>query len=65
MKVTSAGFELALLLGMLLFPFAFHFPAVKSEPITWTVDDEGPADFTTIQAAIDNASLGDTIYVHE
>jgi predicted outer membrane repeat protein len=30
---------------------------------TWTVDDDGPADFTTIQAAIDAASDGDEIIV--
>ncbi len=28
-----------------------------------TVDDDGPADFNTIQAAIDNASTGDTVVV--
>jgi parallel beta-helix repeat protein len=31
---------------------------------TWTVDDDGPADFKTIQEAINNASAGDTIFVH-
>jgi len=30
---------------------------------TWTVDDNGPANFTTILAAIDAASDGDTIIV--
>jgi len=30
---------------------------------TWTVDDDGPADFSTIQAAIDMAHSGDTILV--
>lgn len=30
---------------------------------TWTVDDDGPADFNTIQAAIDAASDGDEIVV--
>jgi len=34
------------------------------EPTTWTVDDDGPADFHTIQEAIDAASNGDTIYVY-
>jgi len=32
-------------------------------PRTWTVDDDGPADFSTIQDAIDNASAGDTVFV--
>jgi parallel beta-helix repeat protein len=31
---------------------------------TWSVDDDGPADFNSIQAAIDNASSGDTIFVY-
>jgi hypothetical protein len=30
---------------------------------TWTVDDDGPADFDTIQKAIDMASSGDVIMV--
>ncbi len=31
---------------------------------TWTVDDDGSADFETIQAAIDESSNGDTIEVY-
>ena len=33
---------------------------------TWTVDDDGPADFSSIQEAIDSPLVvdGDTIYVH-
>ena len=34
------------------------------EARTWNVDDDGPADFTNIQEAINNASSGDTIFVH-
>src|SRR4030043_965503 len=34
-----------------------------SDPSTWIVDDDGPADFSTIQEAINGASDGDTIYV--
>ena len=30
---------------------------------TWTVDDDGPADFSTIQAAVDAAAAGDTLLV--
>ncbi len=30
---------------------------------TWTVDDDGPADFATLQAAVDAAADGDTILV--
>jgi len=35
----------------------------EPEPRTWTVDDDGPADFHKIQEAINAANLGDTIYV--
>ncbi len=31
----------------------------------WTVDDDGFADYTNIQEAINNASSGDTIYIWE
>jgi len=33
--------------------------------MTLTVDDDGGADYTSIQAAIDNSSDGDTIRVFE
>jgi len=57
-----SGIMLALLLiGML--PLAFNIQPVKAEPKTWTVDDDGPADFHAIQEAIDAASAGDTIFV--
>jgi parallel beta-helix repeat protein len=32
-------------------------------PRTWTVDDDGPADFHTIQEAISAASVSDTVFV--
>jgi len=34
-----------------------------SGPRTWVVDDDGPADFSTIQEAINAASDGDTVFV--
>ena len=37
----------------------------EPEPATWYVDDDGGANFTTIQAAVDAASAGDTIVVRE
>jgi parallel beta-helix repeat protein len=37
---------------------------IKAHPTTWTVDDDGPADFSTIQEAINAASDGDTIFVY-
>jgi parallel beta-helix repeat protein len=39
-----------------------RFPREK-EPRTWIVDDDGTADFSTIQQAVDAATNGDTIYV--
>jgi parallel beta-helix repeat protein len=42
---------------------AFNIQPAKAEPRTWIVDDDGPADFRTIQEAINAASPGDTIYV--
>ena len=38
--------------------------SVKAESKTWYVDDDGPADFSTIQEAVNNATPGDTIYVY-
>jgi peptide/nickel transport system substrate-binding protein len=35
----------------------------EAEPKTWTVDDDGPADFHTIQEAINAANPGDTVFV--
>jgi parallel beta-helix repeat protein len=38
-------------------------PITPRVPGTWIVDDDGPADFRTIQEAIDAAAPGDTIFV--
>jgi len=53
-----------LLVGMLT--LAFNIQPVEAESKTWIVDDDGPADFHTIQEAIDSPLVigGDTIYVH-
>ena len=37
--------------------------SVKASPTTLTVDDDGPADFNTIQEAISNATSGDKVLV--
>jgi parallel beta-helix repeat protein len=56
------GIMLTLLsIGMLT--LAFNIQPVKSEPRTWTVDDDGSADFHAIQEAINAASPRDTILV--
>jgi len=49
-----------------LVSFDIDIGIVKNvEAATLTVNDDGGADYTTLQAAIDNASAGDTIYVWE
>jgi len=65
LKRTVSGIILTLLLiGM--FTLAFNIQPVKSEPRTWTVDDDGPADFSSIQEAINSPQVidGDTIFVY-
>lgn len=47
----------------LVLPLAFSFQVVKADPKTWIVDDDGGADFNTIQEAINAASEGDTVLV--
>ena len=37
--------------------------AANASAETWTVDDDGPADFDTIQGAIIMANAGDTVLV--
>ncbi len=51
------------LLGMLI--SISHIQPVEAEPRTWVVDDDGPADFSSIQAAVALARPRDTIYVKE
>jgi parallel beta-helix repeat protein len=41
----------------------FNVQPAKSEYRTWTVDDDKPADFHTIQEAVNHANEGDTVYV--
>jgi len=38
--------------------------SVKAESKIWYVDDNGPADFHTIQEAVNSATSGDIIYVY-
>jgi len=54
---------LCLLLAIFLMGAAMDIQIVKAEPRIWTVDDDGPADFHTIQEALYNAGEGDTIFV--
>ncbi len=65
LKRTVYGIMLTLLTLLLttMLTLGFNTQPVESEPRTWIVDDGGPADFHTIQEAINAASPGDTIYV--
>jgi len=60
-RKTVSGIMLILILISAL-TLAFSIQPVKGQPKTWTVDDDGPADFHTIQEAINAANPGDTIY---
>ena len=61
MKQVLIGLMFVMLcIGMLT--LAFNIQPVRAEPKTWYVDDDGPADFSKIQDAINAASPGDTIY---
>jgi parallel beta-helix repeat protein len=62
MKRTVSGIKSTILLVSMLM-LAFNLKSVRAEPKTWVVDDNGPADFHTIQEAVDAASIGDTILV--
>jgi len=43
---------------------SFQFTGPVTATTIWTVDDDGPADFRTIQEAINAAAEGDTIFVY-
>ena len=61
-KVITGIMLILMLMGVL--PFSFTIQPVKAEARTWTVDDDGPADFNTIQEAVNTASPEDIIYVY-
>ena len=63
MKIKAvSGIMLTLLLTGTL-TLSSNIQPVGAEPRTWTVDDDEPADFSSIQDAIDAASPGDIIQV--
>jgi len=61
-KIVSELMLTLLVISMLT--LAFNIQIAKAEPTTWYVDDDGGADFTKIQDAINAAGSGDTIYVY-
>ncbi|MFC1899191.1 NosD domain-containing protein [Chloroflexota bacterium] len=60
-RVIPAIAKVLLISGLLLMLLPAQI-ASAATPIT--VDDDGPADYTTIQAAVSAANPGDTVYVH-
>ena len=59
------AYKSKLLLILSLFALIFLISTtVLVNAATHTVDDDGPADFATIQAAVDAADKGDTIQVY-
>jgi parallel beta-helix repeat protein len=62
--VSGMMFTVLLLTSMLT--LQFNIQTVKAQHATWTVDDDEPADFHTIQEAINDPQVmdGDTIYVY-
>ena len=43
--------------------YVWLYSGVANQKRTWIVDDDGPADFASIQDAINSASEGDTVFV--
>jgi len=63
-KIVWLAFAFVLLLSTVYTTIWSSGFVTTVSPRTWTVDDDGPADFHTIKEAIDGASDGDTIFVH-
>ena len=63
-KLYSISTICLLLISCLSFISASSEIIQTSSGTTWYVDDDGPADFTSIQDAIDASSDGDTVYVY-
>jgi hypothetical protein len=61
--VTKQGILLTylLLVSLTISTIVFILPPVKAEPTTWTVDGDSPADFSTIQDAVDAVNNGDSV----
>jgi len=51
--------------SFILFVMTLNIQPIKAEPRTWTVDDDGPADYPKVQEAINHANSGDTILVNK
>jgi len=63
MRIKASALIVLILVLACLLALKFSTKLAAAEPTTWIVDDDGPADFTTIQAAVNAALSGDTIFV--
>jgi len=62
-KAKTVGSTILALFDSNVYTVDGYVDILREYPITVTVDDDGPADFHSIQEAIRNSSRGDTIYV--
>ncbi len=63
-RKAASGIMLTTLLIAAL-TLTYNIQSIKAEPRTWYVDDDGEADFTRIQDAINAANPGDIVIVLE
>jgi len=63
-KIISMFMSLVIIIAIGIVIIA-SVPSATMAQTTWIVDDDGPADFPTIQEAVDAASLGDIIIVKD
>jgi parallel beta-helix repeat protein len=62
-RVAKVKAALLLLTALLSILSVYSVQQAMSEPVTWTVDDNGSANFQTVQEAINAAQQGDSIIV--
>jgi parallel beta-helix repeat protein len=65
LKMKKAILALSLILCLSFVSFLRDCRTVRASPTMLTVDDDGPANFRTIQEAVNYASPGDIIFVYK
>lgn len=64
MRIKLSPLIVSILLLASVLTWKSDIQPVNAGSTTWIVDDDGPADFHTIQEAVNAASSGDTIFVN-
>ncbi|MDH5690988.1 MAG: pectinesterase family protein, partial [Candidatus Bathyarchaeota archaeon] len=64
MRIRLSLLMVSVLLLASVLTWKSNIQPANAESTTWIVDDDGPADFHTIQEAVTAASAGDTIFVN-